>query len=124
MKGRNFVGNLLLLIFKGELLLEHPIKALESDIIHPSNLNLQFKSPLSLEPSPRRLSPPKSKFLSAKKLEIAQIEPSVFSQNKEANRSPIEQVYACSRSTVIDCVSSIMSMRKLLPREPETIFDF
>jgi len=37
-----------LLIFKGELLLEHPIKALESDIIHPSNLNLQFKSPLSL----------------------------------------------------------------------------
>jgi len=66
LKGRNFWGNLLLLIFKGQLLLEHPIKALESDIIHPSNLNLQFKSPLSLEPSPRRLSPPKSKFLSAK----------------------------------------------------------
>ena len=41
LKGRNFWGNLLLQTFKGQLLLEHPIKALESDIIHPSNLNIQ-----------------------------------------------------------------------------------
>jgi hypothetical protein len=41
LKGTDFSGNLLLLIFKGELLLNHPIIALESDIIHPSNLNLQ-----------------------------------------------------------------------------------
>jgi hypothetical protein len=41
LKGANFSGNLLLLIFKGELLPDHPIKALESDIIHPSNINLQ-----------------------------------------------------------------------------------
>jgi hypothetical protein len=41
LEGTNFWGNLFLLIFKGELLLNHPIKALESDVIHPSNPNLQ-----------------------------------------------------------------------------------
>ena len=59
-----------------------------------------------------------------KKLEIAKVEPSVFNQNKEANRSQIEQASTCSRSSVLGCISSIELTRKLLPREPETIFDF
>jgi len=53
LKGTNFSGNLLLLIFKGGLLLNHSVKALESDIIHPSNLNLQpLNRPSPFNPHP------------------------------------------------------------------------